>query len=119
MAEGLEKVIATLFHGRMTVMEYVQTEDEQTGIVSCNEAVVMSDIPCRLSYSHSTPVTEGMAAENIQKIKVFYSPNVTIKPGSKLIISQNGVEAAYRSSGVPRLYSGHAEVDLEYFERWS
>ena len=119
MFSGIREAIETLYQGRMTVIEYQPVKDQKTGLTSRKEVEVMADIPCRLSYSESPIVTAGNAAENIQRIKVFFAPNITVRPGSKLIIRQNGTEAAYQSSGVPKVYSSHAEVELEYFKRWA
>lgn len=119
MFSGIRGVIETLYQGRMTVIEYQPVKNPETGLTSRTEVEVMADIPCRLSYSESPVIAGGNVAENIQRIKVFFAPNITVRPGSKLIIRQNGTEAAYQSSGVPKVYASHAEVELEYFKRWA
>ncbi len=120
MFSGLQETLASLYEGRMTVIEYIPQRDEETGITKQTEVVVLTDVPCRLSYMDQAVGAAGDAVtENIQKIKVFFSPQITIKPGSKLVIRQHGTEAAYQSSGVQKNYCGHAEVNLEYFKRWA
>ncbi len=120
MFEDLKGAVASLYEGRMTVFEYLPIKNEETGITSHQEVEVMANIPCRLSYSDDAAVTEGNAVnENIQKIKVFFAPGIHIKPGSKLLIRQHGVIAEYKSSGIPKVYSSHTEVNLEYFDRWT
>ena len=120
MFEGLRGAVESLYEGRMTVFEYLPTKDEETGITSHSEVEVMTNIPCRLSYSDDTAAAESNAVtENVQKIKVFFAPGIYIKPGSKLLIQQHGAIAEYKSSGAPKVYSSHTEVNLEYFDRWT
>lgn len=119
MLAGMREAAETLYTGRMDVVEYRAVEDEKTGITEHREVTVLEDIPCRLSYGKAAAAAEGDAAENVQEIKVYFAPEVSIRPGSKLIVRQNGAEAAYKSSGVPRCYASHNEVALEYFERWA
>lgn len=119
MLAGMRDAAETLYTGRMDVVEYRPVEDGKTGVTTFQEVTVLEDIPCRLSYGRAAAAAEGDAAENVQEIKVYFAPEVSIRPGSKLVIRQNGTEAAYKSSGVPRCYASHNEVALEYFERWT
>lgn len=119
MLAGMREAAETLYTGRMDVVEYLPVEDGKTGITEHREVTVLENIPCRLSYSGAAAVTDGNAAENVQEIKVYFAPEVSIRPGSKLVIRQNGAEAAYKSSGVPRCYASHNEAALEFFERWA
>lgn len=119
MLAGMREAAEMLYTGSMDVMEYQAVENEETGITEHREVTVLEDIPCRLSYSGAATVTDGNAAENVQEIRVYYAPEVSVRPGSKLVVRQNGTEAAYRASGVPRCYASHNEVALEYFERWA
>lgn len=54
-----------------------------------------------------------------QGTKLFTVPEIQIKPGSKIIVTQNGVTTVYSSSGVPAVYPTHQEVILELFEGWA
>ena len=111
MLAGMREAAETLYAGRMDVIEYRLAEDEKTGISKFREVVVLENIPCRLSYVR--------AAENVQEIRVYFAPDIAVRPGSKLVVRQNGTETAYKSSGVPKCYASHNEVTLEYFERWA
>lgn len=120
MFAGIRTAIEMLYAGRMTIIAYQPKKDTQTGITSHEEVEILRDIPCRLSHTNETAAAQGdAAAELSQRIRVFYAPDIEIPPGSKLVIRQNGTEHAYCASGVPRIYCGHAEVDLEYFKRWA
>jgi hypothetical protein len=50
---------------------------------------------------------------------VFLDPAVPVPPGSKLVITQNGVTGEYVRSGEPAVYTFHKEVQLQLFERWA
>lgn len=76
--------------------------------------------PCKLSFETiAATVQTDTAAALSQGTKVFLSPDVSIKAGSKLTVTQNGVTTAYKSSGVPAVYSTHQEIMLELFTKWA
>jgi hypothetical protein len=47
------------------------------------------------------------------------APEIHVKPGSKLTITQNGVTTEYKNSGEPALFDTHQEIILELFKGWS
>jgi len=55
----------------------------------------------------------------VQSVKLFISPGVVIKEGSKITVSREGMEFVYASSGVPALYPTHQEIMLELFKGWA
>ena len=55
----------------------------------------------------------------LQATKLFISPDITIKPGSKITVTQTGVTTEYTGSGVPAVYPTHQEIMLELFESWA
>ncbi|HBG5847838.1 TPA: hypothetical protein OUL20_003776, partial [Clostridioides difficile] len=59
----------------------------------------------------------GKVAKLEQKIKLFISPDIEIKAGSKLIITnQNNITKEYIRSGEPAIYPNHQEIILELFK---
>lgn len=54
--------------------------------------------------SIAAAVQTGTVATVSQAVKLFLSPDITIKPGSKLKVTQTGVTTEYSSSGVPAVY---------------
>ena len=114
------KAIESLYNGKCTITEYqkVQKANKSTGF---EEIVVLENQPCRLSIKtvNSTNQTETGASALTQTIKVFLAPEVQVKPGSKLTITQNQVSAEYKSSGKPAHYYTHQEIVLELFKGWS
>lgn len=116
---NIKRATESLYHGRMDVVTYQDVTDPETHITGMQEVTKQEGIPCRLSYS-SAPSTSGTqtATNTGQTIKVFYSPEIAIKSGSKLVITQNGQTTTYKASGEPKNYESHNEVEVELFERW-
>lgn len=105
--------------GTMDVYEYTQTTSTTTHRTSASETKVLQAIPCRLSHSQNGQTSGDAAASVTQTIRVFFDPAYSIKPGSKLVITQNGITGAYKHSGIEAVYDTHKEVNLDVFERWA
>lgn len=114
------KAIESLYDGKCTITEHqkVKKENKSTGF---QEVVVLIDEPCRLSFNtiNHTNQTDTAASAVVQITKVFLAPEIQVKPGSKLTITQNGVTTEYKSSGEPAFYSTHQEIVLELFKGWA
>ena len=113
------KAVESLYDGKCTIIEHqkVRKENKSTGF---SDVPVLTDQPCRLSFStiRNTEQSET-AASIIQVTKVFLAPDIEVKPGSKLIITQDGVTTEYKNSGKPAIYKTHQEIVLELFDRWA
>ena len=113
------KVIEALYLGNCTITEHrkVKKENKSTGF---EDTVVLENQPCRLSYSTVTNANQGDSVTSVsQIIKVFLAPEIRVKPGSKLTITQNGVTTDFKNSGEPAYYTTHQEIVLELFEGWA
>ena len=84
------------------------------------EVKVVEEQPCRLSFStiSSTSATGNIAGVS-QTIKLFLAPEINVKEGSKITVTQNGVTRDYKRSGTPAVYSTHQEIVLELFDGWA
>ena len=114
------KTIESMYDGTCTIIERqkVKLPNKSTGF---KDIVVLEDIPCRLSFKTITNTNQaetGVSAV-VQVTKVFIAPEIQVKPGSKLTITQNDVTTEYKSSGQPAIYTTHQEIELELFERWA
>ena len=115
----VRKAIESLYTGKCTITEHqkIKKENKSTGF---EDVVVLTDQPCRLSFSNITNTSTGDAASAVtQIVKVFLAPEIQVKPGSKLTITQDDVTTEYKSSGKPAHYSTHQEIILELFEEWA
>lgn len=114
------EAIESLYDGLCTITEHkkVKKEDKSTAF---EEVVVLSEQPCRLSFQtiNSTNQTETGASALTRIVKVFLAPDIQVKPGSKLTITQNNTTTEYKSSGEPAYYTTHQEIVLELFKGWS
>ena len=114
------KAIESLYNGTCTITEYqkVQKENKSTGFA---EVVVLENQPCRLSIQNisNATKTETGASAITKMIKVFLPPEIQVKPGSKMTITQNKITTEYKSSGEPAFYHTHQEIILEMFKGWS
>ena len=113
------KAVESLYDGTCIITEHqkVKKENKSTGF---EEVVVLEDVPCRMSFKTVNPTNQTDTAGAItQGITVYLSPDILVKPGSKLTITQNGVTTEYKYSGKSAVYSTHQEVALELFKGWS
>ena len=113
------KALERTYEGRATVYEYQSVRDPDTFLTDFKEVTVLEDQPCKLSFENLTTTDENHVATVAQGVKLFLSPDVSIKPGSKITVTQNGVTTEYSSSGVPAKYPTHQEIMLKLFERWA
>ena len=109
--------LATLWTGKCTIYEYKDVTDPETYQTTQKEVPVLSDEPCRLSYNHeqSTNIQSGAAVVS-QGITLFIRPDLVIKPGSVIEITQNGVTEKYKGSGKPAVYTNHQQIILQLYE---
>jgi hypothetical protein len=72
---------------------------------------------CRLSHQRETTVAvNGGAPYVAQTIVLFIRPDLSIKEGSVIEITQNGVTNKYKRASKSAIYTNHQEVALELYE---
>jgi len=76
------------------------------------EKQVYSGLPCRLSYGKAVRGKNSLN-ESGREIKLFLSASYSVKPGSVIAVTRNGVRTVYKNSLPPAVYSSHQEVILE------
>ncbi len=115
----MEKVnpLALLWTGKCTIYEFEDKVDPITFQTTQREVPVLVDEPCRLSYNHeqATNIQSGAAVVS-QSITLFIRPDLVIKPGSVIEITQNNVTERYKGSGQPAVYSNHQQIILQLYE---
>ena len=109
--------LAKLWNGRCTIYEYQDVIDLNTFQTTQKEVAVLVDEPCRLSYNfeQATNIRSGAAVVS-QSITLFIRPNLEIKPGSVIEITQHGKTVKYKGSGQPAIYTNHQEIILQIYE---
>lgn len=119
--KAARKAIESTYSGVCTVIERRDVRDERTKITRKNEEVpVVENQPCKLSFEKLNAVVQtDTAAKLTQGTKLFIAPEIKIKPGSKIIVEQNGTATEYSASGEPAVYFSHSEYMLELFKGWA
>ena len=119
--KAARKAIESTYSGVCTVIERRDVRNERTKITRKNEEVpVVENQPCKLSFEKLNAVVQtDTAAKLTQGTKLFIAPEIKIKPGSKIIVEQNGTTTEYSASGEPAVYFSHSEYMLELFKGWA
>lgn len=109
--------LSILWKGKATISEYQAVTDEETFVTKHKLVQVVTDEPCRVSYRQepSTNIATG-AASLTQIIMLFIRPDIEIKAGSVIEVTQDGRTLKYKRSSKPAIYSNHQEVVLELYE---
>ena len=82
--------------------------------------MVLENQPCRLSFENIAATAQTETAATVsQGIKLFMSPEISIQPGSKILVRQNGMCGVYKASGEPAIFRTHQEIILELFKGWA
>lgn len=110
------KAVESRYFGVCNVYEKKNIRNEVTKITELKEVLVLEKQPCRISFSSIQTTTEKQNAyASEQVIKLFLAPEVDIKPGSKIVVTQDNVTGEYERSGIPAIYPSHQEVLLKQF----
>lgn len=108
------------YDGICTVTEHQKVKNERSKITEFQDVVVLEGQACHLSFETIAKNAESESASDVtQTTKLFIAPEITIKAGSKITVTQCGVTTDYTHSGVPAVYDTHQEIILDLFERWS
>lgn len=116
---AVRAAIEMMYQGTCTVTEHqkVKKANKSTGF---QDVIVLTNQPCKLSFSNITTTNQTETAALVaQTAKVLIAPEIQIKPGSKLTITQNGVTTEYENSGEPALFNTHQEISLVLFKGWA
>lgn len=115
MVESVRKAIESRYEGLCTIS--INETIRVKGVTKTVETVVYEDLPCRLSYqSVQTSTDSDTKATAYQEIRLFIAPEIEIKEGAKITVTQHGKTNKYRRSGKPLVYSNHQEILLEILE---
>lgn len=112
-----ENPLTTLWTGICTIYEFKDKTDPVTKQTKQVETPVLENEPCRISYKseQSTSNKDGVAIA-YQSITLFIRPDLIIKPGSVIEVTQHGRTYKYKGSGIPAVYCNHQEVPLELYK---
>lgn len=118
--KAARKAIESTYVGVCTILERREVRDEKTKITRKKEEVsIIEKQPCKLSFEKlNIAVSSETAAAVSQSTKLFLAPEIIVKGGSKIVVTQEGVTTEYCASGKPAIYSTHQEIMLDLFRGW-
>ena len=110
-----------LYDCKCDIVEYkeIQKANKSTNF---DEVKTLENQPCKISYESISTINviDNNGAKTPISTKLFISPDIEIKTGSKIIVTNSLNEVIeYKSSGKPAKYDTHQEIMLELFEGWS
>lgn len=109
--------LSILWVGKATIYEYQEITDPETYQTTHGLFPVVQDEPCRLSHKVETTIDISSGAPYVsQTIVLFIRPDLKIKEGSVIEVTQNNVTNKYKRSSRPSIYTKHQEVTLEIYE---
>jgi hypothetical protein len=108
-----KKPILSMMTGRCDVQEYQTVKDKKTHITKQQLVTVYSGQPCQLSYSRNPATAEGDAPGSLLSVRLILPPELVIRPGSVITVTQKGKTRTFKSASEPAVYTNHQEVDLE------
>ncbi len=118
--KAARKAVEATYFGTFTVTEMGKVTDERSKLAKDKPVVVLEKQPCKLSFEKlHTAAQSDSAASVTQVTKLFVPPDIVIKPGSKITVSQDHVTTDYTCSGAPAVYPTHQEIILELFQRYA
>lgn len=118
--ERAKKTLERLYKDSCTIYEQQSVRDPETKKTVRKEVAVLENQPCKISFETITTTSESDgAAEQAISVKLFISPDITVKPGSKVVVTHLGEDTAYSNSGVAGKFPTHQEIKLALFDRWA
>jgi hypothetical protein len=105
-----------LYDGLCTITHQTEVVDDD-GISSFEDVVIAENVPCRVSIGSSPYASQGNDIATVnQTITLFLPPEIEIKQGAKIEVTQYGVVAHYKCAGVPAVYDVFQSVEMELME---
>lgn len=109
--------IESLYFDKATIIEYREisnSEDYSTGV---EEVIVCEDEPCKISHDYASSNRDDVAADDLILTSILIiRPDLTVKSGSKIVVTRHGVSTVYKNSGEPAMYMNHQQITLELWE---
>ncbi len=113
----VKKHMEKLYDGVCSIVEY---EKQQGVINNTTENMKAENVLCRLSYESEKPAEQTEKTAIIQQqIKLFLPPDIAIKEGCKVIVTQEGETNAFICASKPLCYGSHKEVMLTIEKRYA
>ena len=112
----VKRAVEHLYDSRMTVEE-ARKEKNAKNITELVWSAAAQDVLCRVSYKNITPAGRSDTVDSTaQTITLFTAPDIDIKPGSRVTVTQRGRTMRFSCAGIPAVYESHQEIPLTRWE---
>lgn len=120
MVSARRRAIESLYKGVCTIFELQKVKDPITHQTTTKEVMVLENQKCKLSYEKIASANQTTAPATIaQSTKLFIAPEIVVKAGSKIVVTQHAHTSAFSRSGEPAIFMDHQEVKLELFKEYA
>lgn len=110
------KALERGYEGVCTITN-AQEYEKPNGAIGFKNVTIVENQPCRLSFGNSPVAQAGSGVYNAnQTIKLFLAPEIEVKAGSIITITQHGVTTTYQCSGLPVKRDSHQSFELEVMD---
>lgn len=114
------KAIQRLYRGTCTVKVMEDVTNPISKITKQKEVTKFENEPCKLSYiKQTTTSSDGGPAIISQTIKLSLAPELEVPPGSKIIVTQDGVTEVFTRSSKPEVHMDHQHINLDLFKEYA
>lgn len=121
--DAYANALRQLWTGRCTISELIELEDPVTHITATTPKVVAEDEPCRVSYPNAQNVTSARLTDTAStlnmSVNLILRPDIKIKEGSRITVTQNGSTIEYRSTGTPKVFTAHQEIIMDLVKEYA
>lgn len=120
MVNARRRAIESLYKGVCTIYEMQKVKDPITHQTTTKEVMVLENQKCKLSYEKIASANQTTAAATIAlSTKLFIAPEIIVKAGSKIVVTQYNRTSEFSRSGEPGIFMDHQEVMLELFKEYA
>jgi len=117
--DTIRAAMRSMWNDTCAVYEYQPVKLENKSTVH-DEVAMITDEPCKLSFSSLSSVSQtDTAAAIVQTVKLFLDENLTIKAGSKIVVNRRNQLFVYAYSGEAGIFDNHQEIVLIPWEGWA
>lgn len=112
---GIRGAMERLYDGECSIYVQVCEIDEVTKVSSFHEQLLCEGLSCHLSFNQGSNSGFNLGLHNgvqVQKVKLFMTPEVWVPAGSKVYVSQHGVDYEFYCSSLAEVYESHQEISL-------
>ncbi len=109
--------IESTYDGTCNIYEKQPYKDPETKVTSQKLVKAVEDQPCHLSFSNISAADDTETVSKLRQVTtLFLAPEIVVKPGSKIEVTQAGRTEFYSRSGQSAVYGSHQEISLELWK---